>query len=123
MLKSYLIIFSQSIIFKKKGGEVLKSFIKKFPLILILCFSCSRVPNRSPELIIGKKFPVLKGKSLSEKKWTLPNDLKGQKTILLAGYVERSQFDIDRWLIGLSMAQVKTLAMASGIFIGCILGI
>ena len=87
---------------------MLKPFIKKFPLILILCFSCSRVPNRSPELIIGKKFPVLKGKSLSEKKWTLPNDLKGQKTILLAGYVERSQFDIDRWLIGLSMAQVKT---------------
>ena len=90
------------------GVKMLKMFIKKIPFLFILFYSCSRVPNKSPELLIGKKFPVLKGKSLSEKKWTLPNDLKGRKTILLVGYVERSQFDIDRWLIGLSMAQVKT---------------
>ncbi|MDC0255955.1 hypothetical protein OAK75_13735, partial [Bacteriovoracales bacterium] len=75
---------------------MLKDFLKKFPFLLIIFFSCSRVPNKSPELLIGKKFPVLKGKSLSEKKWTLPNDLNGKKTILLVGYVERSQFDIDR---------------------------
>ena len=79
--------------------------------LILLCgsfFSCSRVPNKSPESLLGKPFPTLKGNSLSKKKWTLPQDLKGQKTILLTGYVQGSQFDIDRWLIGLSMAEVKT---------------
>ncbi len=91
---------------------MLKNFIQKSSLITLILslflLSCSRVPNKTPESIMGKPFPILKGKSLSQKKWTLPNDIKGQKTILLTGYVQRSQFDIDRWLIGLSMAGVKT---------------
>ena len=108
-----------------KGKKMSKISIKSSLILTFLClflFSCSRVPNKSPESIIGKPFPILKGKSLSQKKWTLPNDLKGQNTILLTGYVQGAQFDIDRWLIGLSMAKVKTpvfeVPAVKGFFIG-----
>ena len=87
----------------KKSFSILITMLIYFSL-----FSCSRIPNKPAQSLLGKTFPTLKGNSLSKKKWTLPTDLKGKKTILLAGYVQRSQFDIDRWLIGLSMAKVKT---------------
>ena len=108
-----------------KGKSMSKVSISRSLSLIFLSislFSCSRVPNKSPESIVGKSFPTLKGKSLSQKKWTLPNDLKGQNTILLTGYVQRSQFDIDRWLIGLSMAKVKTpifeVPAVKGFFVG-----
>lgn len=46
-----------------------------------------------------------KGESLDGTPVSIPNDLKGQPTLLLFGYVHKSQFDIDRWLIGLDMTK------------------
>ena len=38
---------------------------------------------------------------------TLPDDLKGETALLLIGYKQDSQFDIDRWLIGLDMTETQ----------------
>lgn len=43
------------------------------------------------------------GESLEGKEVAIPSDFSGQKTLLLLGYKQDSQFDIDRWLIGLDM--------------------
>ncbi|MHC4392629.1 MAG: hypothetical protein ACYS22_15125 [Planctomycetota bacterium] len=58
-------------------------------------------PNLDPT---GDRFPTVRGESLDEKAWTLPDDLAGQPAILLVGYDQNSQFDLDRWLFGLLQA-------------------
>lgn len=72
-------------------------------IILILLTSCSTpYPNRNP---IGEKFPSISGTGLNNQSWKIPEDMKGEKVILLLGYKMNSQFDIDRWLIGLDMTK------------------
>jgi monofunctional biosynthetic peptidoglycan transglycosylase len=44
------------------------------------------------------------GSSLEGEAVALPADLEGRPAILLAGYVQKSQFDLDRWLLGLVQA-------------------
>ena len=50
---------------------------------------------------IGSPFPAVEATALDGKKWTLPQDLAGKPAVFLIGYKQKSQFDIDRWLIGL----------------------
>ena len=59
--------------------------------------------NRNPT---GEHFPNVSGQSLEKKELSLPNYFEGSKVVLLLGYKQDSQFDIDRWLIGLD--QTKT---------------
>ncbi len=70
--------------------------------LLILVFNlagCSKTyPERSPQ---GEMFPTVTGNTLDGIAVTLPDDLDGQPTVLLIGYLQESQFDIDRWLLGL----------------------
>jgi cytochrome oxidase Cu insertion factor (SCO1/SenC/PrrC family) len=47
------------------------------------------------------------GESLAGDIVVIPKDFAGQKTLLLFGYVQDSQFDIDRWLIGLDMTETR----------------
>jgi hypothetical protein len=61
-------------------------------------------PNRNP---VGEVFPSVVGQSLEKKAWRLPEDVVGEKTILLVGYVQDAQFDIDRWLIALEQTKVQ----------------
>lgn len=62
-------------------------------------WNCSSTyPNQNLE---GKAFPTVQGESLDQKAWTLPQDMQGKTVIFLMGYVQNTQFDIDRWLIGL----------------------
>ncbi|MDP5032140.1 MAG: hypothetical protein NWQ54_18835 [Paraglaciecola sp.] len=55
------------------------------------------------QLAVGDAMLVVTGQSLAGEKVTIPDDFKGSKTLLLFGYKQDSQFDIDRWLIGLDM--------------------
>lgn len=65
----------------------------------------------TPELI-GRPFPTVRGTSLDDKPWTIPGDLlalpenQGRPVLLLIGYKQDAQFDIDRWMVGLM--QIKT---------------
>lgn len=69
---------------------------------LLLTACRSTVANRSP---VGEVFPEVTGTALSGETVTLPEALK-KPAVVLIGYVQDAQFDIDRWLLGL--AQLKT---------------
>lgn len=60
-------------------------------------------PNRS---VVGERFPSVRGKSLSGEEMTLPDQFKGKKVIIVIGYVQQTQFDIDRWGIGFFTANL-----------------
>ena len=74
-------------------------------LLLATAISCTHdIENRS---VVGETFPKVNGNSLSGKKWNLPGDFKAKKTLLLIGYEQNTQFDIDRWLVALDDRKVK----------------
>lgn len=71
----------------------------------LFIFSCSTTyPNND---ITGANFPSVTGESLEKNKVNIPQDFQGKPSLLLIGYKQNSQFDIDRWLIGLDMTQTK----------------
>ena len=51
--------------------------------------------------LVGKLFPTVTGTSLMDEQVTLPNEFEGGVAIYMIGYVQQTQFDIDRWTIGL----------------------
>lgn len=61
-------------------------------------------PNRSP---VGEVFPSVVGTSLEQQTVAVPEDFAGRPAVLLVGYKQDSQFDIDRWLIGLDMTETR----------------
>lgn len=63
------------------------------------------IPNRDPT---GQTFPAVTGKALTGRAVDLPAALAGRPAVLLVGYRQRAQFDIDRWLLGLLQAGVDT---------------
>ena len=77
-------------------------------LVSIMLFGCSTTyVNRNP---VGENFPTVKGQTLTEEERELPAYFKGSNVVLLLGYKLDSQFDIDRWLIGLDMTETKIKA-------------
>jgi len=67
-------------------------------LVFGLFFGCgSTIPNRMPE---GEQFPAVRGKSLAGQEFVLPDTFKGRQVILILGYEQNTQFDIDRWGVG-----------------------
>ena len=72
-------------------------------IIILITTGCSTTyPN---QLLTGKTFPSVTGESLEKDNVNIPEDFKSNFTLLLVGYKQNSQFDIDRWLIGLDMTQ------------------
>jgi len=72
------------------------------PLFLAGC--TSQYPNKD---LVGQQFPDVVGMSLASEQVSIPQDFAGKSTLLLLGYKQDSQFDIDRWLIGLDMTNTK----------------
>lgn len=83
------------------------------------------VERRDPS---GERFPSVRGESLSGEVMQLPEDLAGAPAVLLVGYKQNAQFDLDRWILGLDQAGVKARAievptidgMVPGLFAGMI---
>ena len=73
-----------------------------FALFTLLLIGCTTY-NYPSQVTIGESLVTFSGESLDGQPVTMPTDLIGQPTLLLFGYVHKSQFDIDRWLIGLDM--------------------
>jgi hypothetical protein len=74
-------------------------------LIMITFMSCATVyKNQNPT---GQKFPSVSGESLDKQSFKIPEDFKDSIVLFLIGYKQNSQFDIDRWLIGLDMTKTK----------------
>lgn len=74
-------------------------------LVVVLLAGCSApYPNND---VTGRYFPIISGENLAKKAVVIPQDFSGKITLLLVGYKQNSQFDIDRWLIGLDMTQTQ----------------
>ena len=76
-------------------------------LVTLLSACSSPIANRTP---INETFPTVTGENLNQEQVLMPRDLSGEHRLLLIGYVQDSQFDIDRWLIGLDMTQTPVTA-------------
>jgi len=79
-------------------------------LVFILFFSSCANYEYPSQVSIGDKMVEATGESLEGDTVSMPQDFVGQETLLLFGYKQDSQFDIDRWLIGLDMTQTKVAA-------------
>ena len=65
--------------------------------------SCSStIPRRD---VLRESFPQVEGESLDGETVALPNDVGGAPTVLLLGYKQNAQFDLDRWMLGLIQAR------------------
>ena len=82
--------------------------ISSFTFLLVSC--STTYTNIDPS---GKTFPTISGSSLNGKEYTIPADFSGEKILLLVGFKRKSQFDIDRWTIGLDQTKtrVKTIEL------------
>ena len=76
-----------------------KAAIGALPLLSAGC-SISE-PNRNPT---GEVFPSVTGESLKKEAVELPSAVLGEPSILMVGYVQATQFDLDRWAMGLAQA-------------------
>jgi len=74
-------------------------------IFISLVSGCS-TPYANKE-ITGKNFPSITGQTLEKKTVNIPDDFSEKFTLLLIGYTQNSQFDIDRWLIGLDMTNTN----------------
>lgn len=75
-------------------------------LLLIATTACSTQYERPGTL--PKKFPRVSGAALTGESVTLPDQFSGSPVVILIGYVQRAQFDIDRWILGLMQTGVQT---------------
>ena len=65
--------------------------------------SCSTsIPTRDPT---GSVFPVVRGESLEGRTIELPAAVSGSPAILMVGYLQDTQFDLDRWTLGFGQAE------------------
>ena len=74
------------------------------PALLLLQGCSSTEPNRDPT---GEVFPAVVGESLERERVELPAAFAGEPVVLLVGYEQRTQFDIDRWAMGLMQAEAS----------------
>ena len=74
-------------------------FIPVAAASVLAASSCSTTwPRRDPS---GEQLPQVTGTSLASAEVTLPDVASGEPLLLLIGYVQDAQFDLDRWLLGL----------------------
>ncbi|MDK2970821.1 MAG: hypothetical protein PWP23_576 [Candidatus Sumerlaeota bacterium] len=94
-----------------------RNILMLMSIALGLAGCASSVQNRNP---VGEQFPAVSGESLAGKAYELPADLEGKPAVLLVGYVMKAQFDLDRWLLGITQAglpvQVYEVPAAKRVF-------
>lgn len=78
------------------------------PLVILsfLLTGCSSSVS-TPANIKNSLFPSVTGSNLNKEKIRLPDHYRGKVTLVLVGYTQRAQFDIDRWILGALQADVK----------------
>ena len=78
-----------------------------FILSLFIFFVTGCSTSYTNQSVTGNKFPSVVGQNLEKNKVSIPSDFKSDFTLLLVGYKQDSQFDIDRWLIALDMTETR----------------
>ena len=86
----------------------MKSKLWLFLILLPLpfwAFGCgTKYARRNPT---GERFPSVVGTSLEGQEYKIPEAFAGKPVLLLVGYDQDTQFDLDRWLLGLTQAGVE----------------
>lgn len=79
--------------------------MRKFIIIVMFTFIASGCASYQypAQVNIGDPMISAQGEDLSGTTINIPEDFQGKQTLLLFGFIHKSQFDIDRWLIGLDM--------------------
>lgn len=75
-------------------------------IISLFCVACSTKVS-TPSNLRNSIFPTVQGTNLDKQPITLPDHYRGKTTLVLVGYTQKSQFDIDRWILGALQADVK----------------
>ena len=68
------------------------------PLAFFVTACTTTYPNRNP---VGETFPSVSGETLEKERVALPKAYEGAPALYMVGYVQETQFDLDRWTIGL----------------------
>ncbi len=76
-------------------------------LALLSLIACSRTVV-GPTDLENTPFPHVHGTNLKDEVVTIPDQYQGKPTLLLIGYKQNAQFDIDRWILGALQAGIKT---------------
>lgn len=74
-------------------------------VLVLTLTSCSTVVDRRDPT--GELFPGVEGESLSGERVRFPDAFLGAPVVVLIGYRQDSQFDIDRWLLGATQAGLE----------------
>ncbi len=72
-------------------------------VVLFVTGCTTSYPARSP---LGEQFPSVRAKVLTGEEVEIPQFFHGKDALLLVGFIQDTQFDIDRWLLALK--QLKT---------------
>jgi hypothetical protein len=84
----------------------MKTHLITLVLVSLSFVACSSTVGAPPN-IKNSVFPRVQGESLSKKVVTLPDTYLGKPTLLLIGYQQKTQFDIDRWILGALQSDIK----------------
>lgn len=74
-------------------------------LLTLPLAACSTPARVDPAAVVGATFPTVRGDGLDGKAWTLPADLAGKPALIFVGFKQNTQFDIDRWMLALTMLE------------------
>jgi hypothetical protein len=77
-----------------------------FSILSLVFVACSSKVS-TPQNVQNSLFPKVQGTSLTKQPVTLPDSYQGKTTLLLIGYTQKAQFDIDRWILGALQADLK----------------
>ena len=72
--------------------------------VLLLSACSTTYENKDVD---GDILPSMLGQTLEKESVEIPTMFESSLTLLLVGYKQNTQFDIDRWLIGLDMTETK----------------
>jgi hypothetical protein len=75
--------------------------------VLTVCLAGCSTQVATPTNVKNSRFPSVQGTSLQGDKVAIPENYEGKNTLLLVGYEQRAQFDIDRWILGALQAEIN----------------
>ena len=87
-----------------RGIFVVLTLLVSVPTIVMSSGCTTALVNRDPT---GETFPRVMGQSLEKQSIEMPTAFAGQPAVLLIGYQQATQFDIDRWMMGLMQAGIN----------------
>jgi hypothetical protein len=86
-------------------GSVVKIRSTAAAAIAVVLQACGTThANRQP---VGETMPRVSGSDLEGTRRSFPDEIAGGPAVLLVGYKQNAQFDIDRWMLGLDQLGVK----------------